>query len=136
MEITLDAIKNNIDPLTARIDSILEANDCSTKSKIQIDVAVDEIFSNIANYAYLEDGGTATIIADVYENDGEKYFKLIFKDGGIPFNPLDRPDPDITLGVDERQIGGLGIFMVKKTMDSVTYEYVDGCNILTLVKKI
>lgn len=136
MEITLDAIKNNIDPLTARIDSILEANDCPTKSKIQIDVAVDEIFSNIANYAYLEDGGTATIIADVYENDGEKYFKLIFKDGGIPFNPLDRPDPDITLGVDERQIGGLGIFMVKKTMDSVTYEYVDGCNILTLVKKI
>jgi len=136
MEIVLDAIKKNIETLTKQVDELLEKEDCSPKSNIQIDVAIDEVFCNIASYAYPDGAGKAKIVIDFFARDGAKYVKIVFIDQGIEFNPLDKPDPDITLGVEERQIGGLGIFMVKKTMDEVTYEYRDGSNMLTLVKKI
>lgn len=136
MEITLDAVKNNIETLTAWVDEQLEAKDCSPKSNMQIDVAIDEIFSNIANYAYGEKVGQAVISLDFDTLDDSPCVRIVFKDCGIPFNPLEKDDPDVTLGIAERQIGGLGIFMVKKIMDVVSYEYKDGRNVFTMVKKL
>ena len=91
---------------------------------MQIDLAVEEIFVNIANYAY----------RPVRENPLE--VTLTFLDSGAPYDPLAKEDPDITLDVKDRQIGGLGIFLVKQTMDDVKYEYKNGRNILTLTKNL
>ena len=100
----------------------------------QINVAVDELFSNIANYAYKPKTGQATVSLAV--SDDGKTVTVTFTDSGVPYNPLAKKDPDVTLSADERQIGGLGIYMVKKTMDDVTYEFKDGKNILSIKKKV
>ena len=128
----LEAKTNNLDRVLEFIDGNLEKNNCSQKTKMQIDVAVEELFVNIAHYAYNTDIGSASIHYDT-END-QKYAVITFKDSGVPYNPLEKPDPDLTLSAEERPIGGLGIYMVKKTMDDVTYEYKDGQNILTIKK--
>lgn len=115
------------------VDAILEENDCAAKAQMQIDVAVEELFVNIAHYAYPDtEDGWAELRAGV-ENG---VFTITLVDGGIPYDPLKKEDPDITLSADERQIGGLGIYMVKKSMDALTYEYRDGCNVLTVKKSI
>ena len=101
---------------------------------MQIDIAVEEIFVNIASYAYPNGDGTATI--SVSESTSPTAIRITFVDSGIPYNPLAKEDPDITLGAEEREIGGLGIFMVKKSMDDVNYEYTHGHNRLTLVKNL
>lgn len=131
-EITVDAAIENISAVTELVDNILEENGCGIKAKMQIDIAVDEIVGNIANYAYVPDAGKVTVRADV----DEKYAVLTFIDNGIPYNPLENLDPDTSLSAEDRQIGGLGIFMVKKTMDDVSYEYRDGQNIFTIKKNI
>ena len=131
-EITLDATIENVRTLTDLIDEWLESLDCSMKAQMQIDVAIDEIFSNIANYAYKEGAGLATVSYDF--SDGKAV--ISFKDSGTKFNPLEKEEPDVSLSVEEREIGGLGIFIVKKTMDEVKYAYVDGENVLTIVKTI
>lgn len=131
-EITLDATIENVRTLTDLIDEWLESLDCSMKAQMQIDVAIDEIFSNIANYAYKEGTGLATVSYDF--SDGKAV--ISFKDSGTKFNPLEKEEPDVSLSVEEREIGGLGIFIVKKTMDEVKYAYVDGENVLTIVKTI
>ena len=96
--------------------------------------AVDEIFSNIANYAYKPVDGKATVgFADSNEN---RQVEIVFEDSGKPYNPLKKEDPDVNLPIEERDIGGLGILIVKKSMDEVLYEYKDKKNILTLRKKI
>ena len=100
---------------------------------MQVNVAIDELFSNIAYYAY-EAEGDATVRVEIIEESME--IVLTFLDNGIPYNPLEKEDPDTTLSAEEREIGGLGIFMVKKTMDDVKYEYKDGQNILKIVKKM
>jgi anti-sigma regulatory factor (Ser/Thr protein kinase) len=97
-----------------------------------IKVAVEEIFVNIASYAYMADEGSITIAVSV-ENDR---FIVEFTDNGTPYNPLSKSDPDIMLSADEREIGGLGIFMVKEFMDDIRYRYENGKNILTLKKNI
>ena len=117
------------------VEGELEKYECSMKLSMQISVSVEEIFVNIAHYAY--DGSdvsdrNVSISAD-YE-DG--MFSLSFEDAGIPFNPLEKDDPDITLAADERKIGGLGIFMVKKNMDEVDYKYVNNKNVFTMKKRI
>jgi anti-sigma regulatory factor (Ser/Thr protein kinase) len=89
---------------------------------------------NIASYAYEQGTGDATIILDTL--DDNEAVSISFIDKGKPFDPLAKPDPDVTLSASERQIGGLGIYMVKKSMDKVTYEYSDGCNKLTIVRRI
>ena len=114
------------------IDGILEEHEVSPKIQIQLDIAMEELFVNIANYAYPAGGGWAEIRACVTDTEAE--FTLI--DGGIPYDPLAKPDPDITLTADERQIGGLGIFMVKKQVDNMYYEYRDEHNILKISKKL
>ncbi len=133
-EITVQASVENIQKVTEWVDEQLELLNCSLKAQMQIDVAIDEVFGNIAHYAYPEGVGTAVIR---FEPDPETgMVTLTFLDRGIPFNPLEKTDPDILAGPEERAVGGLGIFLVKKTMDDVSYQSVDGQNILSLKKKI
>ena len=101
---------------------------------MQIDIAVEEVFVNICKYAYHPDKGRAVVRVSV--TDAPVQVKITFIDHGHPYDPLDKDDPDVTLSAEDRPIGGLGIFMVKQTMDAVEYEYKDGSNILTLVKNL
>ena len=134
--LVIEATKENLPYLTQCIDEKLEAADCPIKIQMQIDVAVEEIFINIASYAYEGQNktGEAEILFDISEESNT--FTITFVDSGIPYDPLAKEDPDVTLSAAERQIGGLGIFMVKKSMDDVRYEYKDGKNRLTLTKHL
>lgn len=133
-ELTIDATIENIEKVTAFVDEQLEMYDCSMKAQMQIDIAIDELFGNIAHYAYNPDVGPATVRIEV---TGDPLSVIItFIDHGIPYDPLKKEDPDITLSAEDRQIGGLGIYMVKKSMDEITYEYKDGQNILRIKKQI
>ena len=122
------------DKVTEFVNEVLEEKDCPLKVQMQLDVAIDEIFGNIAYYAYGKGSGNATIQIEMEDNPPK--ITLIFIDQGIPYNPLENKDPDITLDIEDREIGGLGIFLVKKTMDELSYEYVDGQNILTMKKEL
>ena len=104
------------------------------KTQTTIDIAVEEIFVNIANYAYGSSSGDAVI--QVSMNEDPLSIEITFIDSGSEYNPLAKPDPNTSLSLMERQKGGLGIFMVKKSMDDMTYEYKDGKNILKIVKNI
>ncbi len=115
------------------VSGILEAHGFSAEENISVQIAVEEIFSNIANYAY--GSGKGDVLVQVEIEDDPKKAVIIFVDSGVPYNPLEKEDPDISLSSDERTIGGLGIFMVKESMDDVAYQYVDGNNILTITKK-
>lgn len=131
--LSLEAKLENIPKVTEFIDLELEALDCPMKAQMEIDIMIDEIFGNIVNYAYGDDSGPVTV---QFETCREPLSVIItFEDQGIPFDPLTTEEPDVTLSADQRKIGGLGIFIVKKTMDKVDYEYRDGRNILK-VKKI
>lgn len=133
-EITLDADVANLPKVTALLEETLEEADCPLKTQMQLCVAAEEIFVNIANYAYAPDTGTATIRLSLGGDPAAA--TVTFIDRGIPFDPLAKPDPDVSLSANDRKIGGLGIFMVKKTMDEVHYEYRDGQNIFTMRKKL
>lgn len=132
--ITAEAKIENIALVTDFVNSILEKNECSMKVQMEIDIVIDEIFSNIAYYAYAPGSGEATVQVEI--EDSPKRLELFFIDRGIPYNPLENKDPDVTLDIEERKIGGLGIFLVKEMMDEVLYEYVDGQNILKLIKDL
>lgn len=132
--LTLEATLENIPKVTDFIDAQLEACECSMKAQMQIDVAIDELFGNIARYAYGEQTGEATVRFDF--NEADRTATVSFMDRGIPFNPLEKDDPDVTLSAEARAVGGLGIFLVKKTMDKLTYRFEDGMNVLTLYKHI
>ncbi|MBR0039518.1 MAG: ATP-binding protein [Lachnospiraceae bacterium] len=134
MEITVPAIIENVEKVTAFVNAELEKINCPAKAKAEIDIAIDELFSNIANYAYNPEIGKATVKFEVQKNPMAVI--ITFMDNGKPYDPLKREDPNVTLSVTERQIGGLGIFMVKKSMDSVEYEYKDNHNILRIKKHI
>lgn len=133
-ELTIDATVENITQITAFVDEQLEELNCPMKAQMQIDVAIDELFGNIARYAYHPDVGTATVRVEVTQDPLTVI--ITFIDNGVPYDPLAKGDPDITLSAEEREIGGLGIYMVKKSMDNVAYEYKDGQNILTIKKQI
>lgn len=131
-ELTLDAVIENIDVVTDLVNEELEAMDCPMKAQIQIDVAIDEIFNNISSYAYPEGAGQATVrVEELAEPHG---MRITFLDEGIPFDPTAKEDPNVSLSAEERGVGGLGIFMVKKSMDAMTYRREDGKNILALDK--
>ena len=131
-ELTVDATLENLDTVQEFIEKKLTDEGCPKKTAIQISIAVEEIYVNIAHYAYAPGTGSATVRA--YICDDPHGIVIRFYDRGVPFDPLAKPDADTTLSADEREIGGLGILMVKKSMDEVTYEYKDGENILTLRK--
>lgn len=133
-ELTIDAIVDNIPQVTAFVDEQLEALGCPPKAQMQIDIAIDELFSNIAHYAYDPDVGPATVRVEVLKDP--LAVVITFIDNGVQYDPLAKADPDITLSAEEREIGGLGIYMVKKSMDEITYEYKDGQNILRIKKNI
>ena len=133
-ELKLAATVENIEVVTDFVNEHLEALDCPMKAQMQIDVAIDELFSNIAHYAYKPAVGEATVRVEVAENPSAVV--ITFIDSGVPYNPLAKEDPDVTLSAEERAIGGLGIFMVKKTMDEVRYEYKDGQNVLAIKKNL
>ncbi|MBO6092283.1 MAG: ATP-binding protein [Oscillospiraceae bacterium] len=134
-EITVDASVDQVTQVTELADLQLAEAGCSARIKMQIDIAIDEIFSNIARYAYQNDSGTVTVRLDTL--DAPPRILLTFIDNGIPYNPLMSEMPDTTsLPARKRPIGGLGLFMVKKTMDSITYSYENGQNILTILKNL
>ena len=133
-ELTIKASLDNLAAVMAFVDAELEELDCSMKTQYQIDVAVDELFSNISQYAYTPNEGSATLRLESDREAG--VISITFIDSGVPFNPLLKKDPDVTQSVEDREIGGLGIFIVKKSMDAMHYEYRNGQNILSIKKKL
>ncbi|MBR5966611.1 MAG: ATP-binding protein [Treponema sp.] len=131
-KLTVEATKENTSKVSAFVESELEKLECPLKALAQINVAVDELFCNIASYAYPDSQGTADITV---ESPAANAVAITFEDCGVPYDPLKKPDPDTTLSAEERKIGGLGIFIVKKTMDAVEYQYKDNKNVLTITKK-
>ena len=130
IEASVDQLQNVIDFVVSH----LEAVDCPPKAQMQMEVAIEEIFVNIAHYAYAPSIGKATVRVEV--SGDPVTVSITFMDRGTPYDPLKKDDPDVTLSADDRQIGGLGVFMTKKIMDDVSYEYKNGQNILTLKKKL
>lgn len=131
-EIEVEASVDKLPQVLGFIDSHLEAAGCPLRATMQIDVAAEEIFVNIANYAYAPGKGMAKIRVEV---GGDPLgVTITFIDSGMHYDPLAKEDPDVTLSAEERKIGGLGVFLVKNTMDDITYEYKDGQNILKLRK--
>ena len=133
-ELTLAATVENIETVTEFVNAQLELLDCPIKAQMQIDIAIDELFGNIAHYAYNTEVGNATVRVEISE--APLAVIITFIDNGVPYDPLGKDDPDITLSAEEREIGGLGIYMVKQSMDEITYEYKDGQNILKIKKNI
>ena len=133
-ELTIAATVENIEAVTDFVNEQLEALNCPMKAQMQIDIAIDELFGNIAHYAYNPDVGDATVRVEVTEEPLSVI--ITFIDGGVPYDPLAAADPDTTLPAEERTIGGLGIFMVKKSMDEITYRYENGSNILSIRKTL
>lgn len=133
-EITLAATVENIAAATDFVTEQLEMLGCPMKAQMQFSIAVDELFGNIAYYAYPSGGGTATV--QVCAREEGRQVIVTFMDEGIPYNPLAKEDPDIALSVEDRPIGGLGIFMVKKSMDDMQYRYEGGKNILSIIKNL
>ena len=131
-ELKVEARVDKLNDVLGFIDEELEGLDCPIKIQMQIDVAVEELFVNIASYAY--EGGTGDALIST-ETEGDS-ISITFTDSGKPYDPLAKEDPDVTLGAADRPIGGLGIYMVKKSMDEVVYNYSDGKNILKITKNI
>ena len=133
-EITIAALIENLPVVEDFVNEGLEKYDCPLKAQMQISVAVDELFTNISSYAYNPDVGPATVRVEVCQEPLSVI--ITFIDKGVPYNPLNAAVPDITLSAEDRPIGGLGIHMVRKTMDDICYEYKDGKNILSIKKNI
>lgn len=131
-ELALPAARENIPAVIDFVNRELESVGCPMKTEAQIDIAIDELCSNIASYGY--DGENGRVLVRLETESRPRAVSISFIDEGRPFNPLEREDPDVSLSARERKIGGLGIFMVKKSMDDVRYEYRDGKNILTIRK--
>lgn len=131
---TVPAVLESLNRVLALVDDFLDEVNCPMKTRMQIDVAVEEIFVNIAHYAYQPGNGDAEI--KLWVEESPRSVMIEFRDNGKPFDPMAKPDPDVTLSADQREIGGLGIFMVKKSMDDVQYKRANGQNILRLRKNI
>ncbi|MBR4549964.1 MAG: ATP-binding protein [Oscillospiraceae bacterium] len=128
------AVLSNLEAVQSFVEERLEAAGCPMKTKIKIAVAVEEIFVNIASYAYAPETGSATVRTELSEDPAA--VTISFADHGVPFDPLAREDPDIHLPANERGVGGLGVLMTKRIMDELRYEYRDGQNILTMKKNL
>ena len=133
-ELEIEATTENLDIVQDFVSDHLKDVDCSLKARMQIEIAVEEIFTNISNYAYAPDKGNALVRVEV--SGDPVCVTITFIDHGVQYDPVAKRDPDVTLSADEREIGGLGIFMTKKSMDEVAYEYRNGSNILTLKKNL
>ena len=116
------------------VDETLESYGCPMKIQTAVCVASEEVFVNVAHYAYGDGEGDMALGIGFEEDTRTITFRMT--DKGVPFDPLKKPDPDITLSAEDREIGGLGIFIAKKTMDTLNYAYENGENVLTMIKKI
>ena len=132
MSITLPATDSALQAATDFVEGELEKAECSMRASMQITVALEELFVNVAHYAYPDKDGDVLLVVSIEDDIA----CISLEDSGVPFNPLTKDDPDVTLDIAERDIGGLGIFMVKKTMDSFDYSYENGKNIVTFTKRI
>lgn len=130
-EITVDADTGSLDKVTDFINNMLVRHGCPNKTIIQIDIIIDELFSNIAYYAYPKGTGDVTVKIEIIREQTPAAV-ITFTDCGIPYNPLERDNPDTTLSARERKIGGLGIFIVRKNVDDISYEYAGSRNILRI----
>ena len=133
-ELVIEADRMNLPEVQMFIDEQLEEAGCPMLTQTTIDVAVEELFVNIASYAYCDGNGKAVVQVSVHKEPLS--VEITFIDNGVQYDPLAKTDPDTTLSAKERKKGGLGIFMVKNTMDNVIYEYKDGKNILTIKKNL
>lgn len=133
-ELVIAADRNNLLKVQSFIDEQLEDAGCPMLTQIAIDVAVEELFVNIASYAYDQEIGVAVVQVEML--DDPLSIEITFIDNGKQYDPLAKPDPDITLAAKERKKGGLGIYMVKNSMDDMRYEYKEGKNILTIKKNL
>ena len=136
-KLTIAAVTGNLDRVLQLVDEELEAAGVSMKTQMQVDIAVEEMFINVTNYAYAPEQGDVEITVGTEQTpEGGKMLKIVLADEGKPYDPLGAKEPDITLSAEERQIGGLGIFMARKNMDEMFYTYEGGRNILTMLKKL
>lgn len=133
-ELTVDAELSHLDDVVGFVEDLLGTTSCPMKLTMQVVLCVEELFVNVASYAYGDQKGICIINLETQHTDKQGGVSIEIIDFGKPFNPLEKEDPDTTLSADQRQIGGLGIYMVKQSMDRVTYEYKDGKNILRLEK--
>jgi sigma-B regulation protein RsbU (phosphoserine phosphatase) len=131
---TFSAKIENLPDVIGFAEETLEGFECPMKTQTAILVAIEEVFVNVAHYAYGDSEGDMTLHIGFDEESRTVTFKMT--DKGVPFDPLAKQDPDITLSAEEREIGGLGIFIAKKTMDTISYSYENGENVLTMLKKI
>lgn len=133
-ELTVEAAACNLERITSFVDEMLDRVECPVKVKMKLDIAVDEILSNIIQYAYYPATGTVTVRLEILREPLTAC--VTFIDQGTPYNPLTAKEPDVSLSAEDRQVGGLGIYLVRKSMDEVSYEYEAGKNILTIKKRL
>ena len=132
-KITLPAVVDSIEKVTEFVNDRLQKSNIPQKIQTQIDVVIDELMSNVTKFAY-RDGKNGDISVEMEVNEEE--IAMTFRDSGVPFNPLEQADPDVNAPLEQRKIGGLGLFLVRKTMDKLNYVYENGQNVLTVIKKL
>ena len=128
--LTLKAELASLETVTDFVNGFMDNCGYDFKFQTQIDIVVEEVYVNICSYAYPDSSGDVTV--EIAGEGGR--LMLSFADSGFEYNPLEKEDPDITLSAEEREIGGLGVFMVKQIMDEVTYRRTDGKNVLEMAK--
>lgn len=133
-ELEVEADVKKLKTVISFIDKQLGEVSCPERAQFRIELSVEEIFVNIASYAYAPGTGTVRIETSISDDPPEA--EITFIDRGVRYDPLARTDPDVTLPAEQRKSGGLGIFLTKKNMDSVSYEYRDGCNVLVMKKQL
>ena len=138
--LTVQAVDENLDRVQGMVEEMLEGAGAQIKVIYTVAIAIEEMFVNVCHYAYEGKTGDVKVEAGIFDcednGDGATHgVRTRLTDSGMPYDPLAKEDPDITLSAEERSIGGLGIYMVKKSMDSVDYEYSDGHNIFTMEKR-
>ena len=133
-DLKLQASDDTLYTVLDAIEAHLTRNGCTDEVKTEVLISVEEIYVNIAHYAYEGKPGEATVQMEVTQYP--RVCRVVFQDRGVPYNPLEKEDPDVSLSAEEREIGGLGIFMVKQCMDKVEYRYENGYNILAIEKHL
>ena len=132
--ITLTAVPENFAAAQVHVRSFLDSASCSMRTLFELDMVVEEVFINVASYAYPDSTGMVSL--DLTLDEEQNFLCLTFRDSGIPYDPLRKQSPDLSAPAEKRPIGGLGIFLVQKYSDSLSYEYADGENRLTIGKKL
>ncbi len=131
----VEATKKSLMELTELFEMEMEKHGCPPKMQMQFDIAFEELFVNIVNYAYQDGRGNVLVTYDIGKKGEQRSLNISLEDCGTPYNPLSKADPDITLSAEERKTGGLGVFMAKKFLDSIRYEWKEGYNRIFFEKK-